>query len=129
MQQVVSWFCSVCVIFFHFLNMSVITEVFSTPKWLNNEFLEKHLQKYYKDNGIKVISFDVKPATGKGENYASLIHRVCVQFNAPIIKQGVSICSEKPKSESFHIYLKNIFSCIFFLEINCEFNSKRNGFG
>lgn len=74
---------------------SVKTEEFPAPKWLGNDFLEDHLRIYYNHTEIKVISFDVKPATGKGENFASLIYRVNAKFNAPSksepSKQEVSV--------------------------------------
>lgn len=50
------------------------------PKWLNAEFVESHLQRCFSDKKIKVIGFDVKPATASGENYASCIYRVKVTF-------------------------------------------------
>lgn len=50
------------------------------PNWLNAEFLEKHLKNYYGNDGIKVISFVMRSATAKGENFASSIYRTVVEF-------------------------------------------------
>lgn len=51
-----------------------------TPKWLDQNFLLKHLRKYYSDPKITIQSFSIKSATAKGENYASSIYRVSVQM-------------------------------------------------
>lgn len=65
------------------LNTELHSDTFSIPKWLDNKFFEEHLQNYYKNDEIEVISYDRKPATGKGENYSSVIYRVNVLFSAP----------------------------------------------
>lgn len=51
------------------------------PKWLDREFLEKHLQNFFSDKQITIVNFEVKPATAKGENYASTLHRVKVTYS------------------------------------------------
>lgn len=58
-------------------NSSTIT----IPQWLDKTFLEEHLRNYYKNTGIQVANFSVKPAVGKGENYFSRIYRVNVTFS------------------------------------------------
>lgn len=50
------------------------------PHWLNSDFLEKHLQSFYNDKQINVVNYEVKPATAKGENYASYLYRVKVKY-------------------------------------------------
>lgn len=50
------------------------------PDWLNSDFLEKHLQKYFDNTQIRIVSFELKPATAKGENYASTLYRVKISF-------------------------------------------------
>lgn len=52
----------------------------SVAPWLNSEFLESHLQSYFRDKQIKIASYEVKPATAKGENYASYLYRVKVKY-------------------------------------------------
>lgn len=51
------------------------------PKWLDQHFLLKHLQKYYSDSKLTIQRFSIKSATAKGENYASSIYRVTVQMS------------------------------------------------
>lgn len=50
------------------------------PKWISKDFLEKHLQSFFNDKQINIINFEVKPATAKGENYASYLYRVKVIY-------------------------------------------------
>lgn len=50
------------------------------PNWLNAEFIEKHFRNFYRNSEIRVSSFAVRSATAKGENYASSIYRVFVEF-------------------------------------------------
>lgn len=50
------------------------------PKWLNKVFLSKFLRKHYGDENLKIHSFQVTPASAKGENYTSLLFRVVVQY-------------------------------------------------
>lgn len=50
------------------------------PKWLDHDFLLKHLQHHFNDNKLSIQSFHVKSATAKGENYASSIYRVSLQL-------------------------------------------------
>lgn len=54
---------------------------YNSPIWLNNQFLEKRLRKYFKDEKLKVVDFDARPATAKGENFASVLHRLTVTLN------------------------------------------------
>lgn len=50
------------------------------PNWINKEFLEKHLQTYFSGRKIKIVNYEVKPATAEGENYSSYLHRVKVDY-------------------------------------------------
>lgn len=56
------------------------TEYLEVPNWLNAEFIEKHFQNFYRNSKINVSSFAVRSETAKGENYASLIYRVFVEY-------------------------------------------------
>lgn len=49
------------------------------PLWLTDSYLEDVLQKYLKDDQVKIIKFDIKPATSNGENYASIMSRIKVK--------------------------------------------------
>lgn len=62
----------------------------SVPKWLNESFLEKHLQNYYSNPKITVQNFRAKSATAKGENYTSIIYRVHTEFTEPSNEDVVS---------------------------------------
>lgn len=53
---------------------------FKGPKWLNADFLQRHLRSYYKSDGVVVQNFTVQPATAAGENFASSIYRIKVYF-------------------------------------------------
>lgn len=60
---------------------------FEIPFWLNAEFIEKHLQNYYGSHELKVGNFEVSSATAKGENFASSIYRVKVEFNTDVTER------------------------------------------
>lgn len=45
------------------------------PNWLNKSFIESALKQYRNDDTLQVDSIEIKPATAKGENYASLMFR------------------------------------------------------
>ncbi|XP_023726683.1 uncharacterized protein LOC111874986 [Cryptotermes secundus] len=52
------------------------SETPSTAKWLHKKFLETVLRKGDNTPTLKVTSYDVKPAVGKGDNYTSDLYRV-----------------------------------------------------
>lgn len=58
--------------------LSIVDDI---PQWLNIDFLQKYLQKYFENQSVKVIKSDATLATAKGDNYASCIYRVKVSFN------------------------------------------------
>lgn len=80
------------------------------PKWLNTEFIEKHLRKFYGNNELKVHGLLVKPATAAGENFASFIYRVKVDFS-------LSSIDEVLFSKFFFYYLVNnqLNKCLLYL--------------
>jgi hypothetical protein len=47
----------------------------SSTSWLNKTFLETALRNGYKTPTLTITKYDVKPAVGKGDNYASDLHR------------------------------------------------------
>lgn len=51
------------------------------PDWLDKLFVHKCLQNYFPEKQIFIHSFEVKPGTSKGENFASYIYRVTVVFS------------------------------------------------
>lgn len=73
----------------------------SVPKWLDKEFLEKHLRNYFGNKQITIVNFEVKPATAKGENYASYLYRVKLTYS----NEGQT-CSGKENSVRSNYYRK-----------------------
>lgn len=61
---------------------------FFVPKWLTGEFLEKHFRNYFNNNELKVVDFDIEPATAKGENFACHLYRVKIKFINEPTKQS-----------------------------------------
>ncbi|XP_031636472.1 uncharacterized protein LOC116349260 [Contarinia nasturtii] len=53
------------------------------PKWLHVKFLEEHLQNYYKNDGVKLITFHVKPFSAKENGFTSSMYRVKVTLDIP----------------------------------------------
>ncbi|KAH8232368.1 hypothetical protein KR032_004869, partial [Drosophila birchii] len=50
------------------------------PSWLTEEYVEKKLQVYFKDDSLNVEHLEIKPAIGNGENYASVMTRINVEY-------------------------------------------------
>lgn len=62
---------------------SETTDQFSVNyPWISNAFFEKILRREHKDDTIIVNDYTLKPALGKGENYASQMLRVRVNFTS-----------------------------------------------
>ncbi|XP_055382974.1 uncharacterized protein LOC129613082 [Condylostylus longicornis] len=59
------------------------------PKWINKDYLELVLKDYFKDNLIKILDFYTKLATKKGENYASLVIRVVIEYENKNLKYNI----------------------------------------
>lgn len=49
--------------------------------WVNVEFFEPRLRKYYRDPLLKVKSVEVKPASGKGDGYGGIMLRATVTYS------------------------------------------------
>ncbi|CAD6991944.1 unnamed protein product [Ceratitis capitata] len=56
------------------------TQFHTAPLWLTTEYLEPVLRKYKKDEGLIITKLVIKPATAKGDNYASVMTRIGVDF-------------------------------------------------
>ncbi|XP_037048727.1 uncharacterized protein LOC119083172 [Bradysia coprophila] len=50
------------------------------PNWLDSKFLEGILRNYYKNDGIKLIRFDVRSTASNGESFMSSMYRAKVDF-------------------------------------------------
>ncbi|XP_055382977.1 uncharacterized protein LOC129613084 [Condylostylus longicornis] len=59
------------------------------PKWINKDYLERVLKNYFKDNSLKILDFYTKLATKKGENYASLVIRVVIEYENKNLKYNI----------------------------------------
>lgn len=77
------------------------------PIWLNKSFIEDALKQYRNDDSLQVDSIEIKPATAKGENYASLMYRCKVNYTTAK-RNGVFIL------KSFNYTIKFNFSILFF---------------
>lgn len=60
-----------------------------TPNWLTKEYIEDKLQNLYEDINLKVKNFLIKSAAGKGENFASIMTRIQVDFTTDANKDTV----------------------------------------
>lgn len=59
----------------------LITNYLPIPEWLNQTFLEKSIRKYSKKDFVSIQSFTIVPATAKGENFASIMFRINVNYH------------------------------------------------
>lgn len=76
----------------------------SAPEWITSDLFESHLQNYYKNSDIRVVSIDVSPGVGKSENFNSLIYRVRVEF---MVSNGIRgnenfLFNENLRNSLFH---------------------------
>ncbi|KAH8382989.1 hypothetical protein KR009_006153 [Drosophila setifemur] len=51
------------------------------PAWLTPEYIEDKLRIYFKDGSLKLNKLDIKPASGNGENYSSVMSRINVVYS------------------------------------------------
>lgn len=63
------------------VKMSAISNYLPIPGWLNQNFLEKSIRKHSKRELVHIQNFNIVPATAKGENFASVMFRVNVDYN------------------------------------------------
>lgn len=50
------------------------------PKWLTREYVQEKLRAYFKDQSLDLENLEVKPAIPNGENYASVMTRINVEY-------------------------------------------------
>ncbi|XP_036675147.3 uncharacterized protein [Drosophila suzukii] len=81
------------------------------PEWLTEEYIQKALQRFHKDNQLRVQKVWAKPATEKGENFVGVMTRIYVDFvqgdgaelkKSYILKQAVP--SDAPQANIFAEY-------------------------
>lgn len=73
-------------------------------EWLNNEFVQRVLQYNEYDTSINVTNISAKPATSKGDNYASDMYRVTVKYTQKegktrVNKETSIVCKFEPLEE------------------------------
>lgn len=59
------------------------------PEWLNESFIQNILRNEHKDSKIEINSMKVQECGGKGENYASLMFRVLVDFRSKDVSNAI----------------------------------------
>nr|AGK29594.1 MIP26177p1 [Drosophila melanogaster] len=52
----------------------------NAPAWLTEEYVEKKLRVYFKNDTLNLKKLTIKPATANGENYASVMTRISVEY-------------------------------------------------
>ncbi|XP_034943301.1 uncharacterized protein [Chelonus insularis] len=85
----------------------------ATP-WLSPQFIENVLRRSENDDSICVIDCSIKPATNKGDNYTSDMHRAYVEFRR---SQSIKEVTEKksiiikvaPTNEGPHKEIAGLF--------------------
>ncbi|XP_016980515.2 uncharacterized protein LOC108045644 [Drosophila rhopaloa] len=50
------------------------------PAWLTRDYVKKKLCRYFKDDTLQLKKLSINPATAKGENYASVMSRINVEY-------------------------------------------------
>lgn len=83
-------------------------------EWLNNEFVQRVLQYNEYDTSINVTNISAKPATSKGDNYASDMYRVTVKYTQKegktrVNKETSIVCKFEPLEEDARREAVNIF--------------------
>nr|NP_651370.2 uncharacterized protein Dmel_CG10513 [Drosophila melanogaster]AAF56440.2 uncharacterized protein Dmel_CG10513 [Drosophila melanogaster]AAK92891.1 GH13495p [Drosophila melanogaster]AOQ12660.1 CG10513-PB [synthetic construct] len=69
------------------------TEFHPAPEWLDETYLERLLRDLKNDPGLRITDLVIKPATAKGDNYASVMTRVRILF----LKSG----AKSPETEYY----------------------------
>ncbi|KAH8414014.1 hypothetical protein KR222_001940 [Zaprionus bogoriensis] len=57
-----------------------IQEFHAAPAWLTREYVEQKLREYLKDEKLQLEQLHIKPATANGENYASVMTRINLEY-------------------------------------------------
>ncbi|XP_053947873.1 uncharacterized protein LOC128856587 [Anastrepha ludens] len=54
------------------------------PAWLTKDYLERCLRAYHEDSQLKILRWHVRPALGKGENYAGVLTRIRADYQTAV---------------------------------------------
>ncbi|XP_055375525.1 uncharacterized protein LOC129608190 [Condylostylus longicornis] len=74
------------------------------PEWLNKDYMENILKIYKNDKSLKITSFKVKPALGKGENFGGVMTRIQLQYICKCsksLKDGYYIAKSSFEDDAF----------------------------
>ncbi|XP_034486155.1 uncharacterized protein LOC117790723 [Drosophila innubila] len=58
----------------------IVNKFHVAPVWLNRDYVEKKLRVYFKDAKLELEQLQIQPATANGENYASVMTRINVEY-------------------------------------------------
>ncbi|XP_033166590.1 uncharacterized protein LOC117145157 [Drosophila mauritiana] len=61
------------------------------PAWLTEEYVEKKLRVYFKNDTLNLKKLTIKPAIANGENYASVMTRINVEYTTKDSKDNQSV--------------------------------------
>ncbi|XP_017017599.1 uncharacterized protein [Drosophila kikkawai] len=50
------------------------------PVWLTKDFVQEMLRVHFKEDSLRLDKLDIKPAIANGENYASVMTRITVEY-------------------------------------------------
>lgn len=51
------------------------------PEWLTKEYVEYKLCRYFEDDSLQLKKLETEPATAKGDNYASVMTRINLEYS------------------------------------------------
>lgn len=60
------------------IESSLSNPIIAIPSWLNSDFIAFHLKKYFNDEELRIVRFDVRPATDNG--FSSRMYCINVIF-------------------------------------------------
>lgn len=63
-------------------NFKLLNETGDLLPWLSNDYVEKVLQDFHEDPTIHVDKMLIRLCSAKGDNYASSMYRMQVEFNS-----------------------------------------------
>lgn len=69
---------------------TTIQQFHDAPAWLTREYVEQKLRDYLKDEKVQLERLHIKPATANGENYASVMTRINLEYTDKNLLQQTS---------------------------------------
>ncbi|TDG43703.1 hypothetical protein AWZ03_009867 [Drosophila navojoa] len=55
-------------------------KVLAAPDWLTREYVQQRMRNYLKESKLRLQKLHIQPATANGENYASVMTRIIVEY-------------------------------------------------